>query len=296
MTASQQWAAPALPAGPRRALIVATTEYRDAALSRLRSPAHDAATLRAVLTDAGGFEVEALTDASAGDLRGAIADFTAACGRDHLALVYLSCHGLLDAHRRVWFAAAYTVKTKMVATGVEASWLMDRMTDCRARQQVVVLDCCFSGAFAQGAKGDDEAALESQLKARDDNPGSNEFLVQNFTARGAVVYPAMTTNQAVQFLGEMGFDALIFDISRNGREVGFDDLTRLWAAGYAGPAIFFSSRITADLRDRAKNCGADGIVSSTDELSDWLLRVRSNAGPREPQSGFFARMRDAFNG
>lgn len=52
----------------------------------------------------------------------------------------------------------------MAATGVEATWLMDRMTDCRARQQVVVLDCCFSGAFAQGAKGEDDAALEYQLK------------------------------------------------------------------------------------------------------------------------------------
>ncbi|MEV4621476.1 caspase family protein [Asanoa sp. NPDC049573] len=536
--------APPLPAGPRRALIVAATAYRDEALRQLRSPAHDAAELGAVLADAGGFEVQALTDASAGDVRGAIADFTAACGRDDLALVYLSCHGLLDNRRRLWFAAADTVKAKMVATGVEATWLMDRMADCRARQQVVVLDCCFSGAFAQGAKGDDDAALESQLKARgtvvltasgateysfegdpltdapqgsvftaafvdglrtgaadtdndgfisvdeayayahdrvvatatgqtpqrwsfaaegriilarnpagmrvtpariptdlrtlldhprpgiraaaldtlaewlagdepaqilaaraelrriatedlpsigdkarallgerppteaaeqtaheiveearreakrihadaerlaadaqeraevaavlldqaqaeaaalveearrkadeiraaapggrqdlagirllwvDDNPGSNEHLARNFTARGAVVYPAMTTNQAVQFLGQMGFDALISDISRDGREVGFDDLTRLRAAGYAGPAVFFTARTTPELRNRAKKSDAEGIVSSADELSDWLRKVRATAAPREPQSGFFARMREAFN-
>jgi len=115
MTAARTWAAPPLPAGPRRALIVATADYTDEALRRLRSPAHDAAALRGVLADpeAGGFEVTELTDATAGDVRGAIVDFTASCERDDLALVYLSCHGLLDARRRLWFAAADTVKAKL---------------------------------------------------------------------------------------------------------------------------------------------------------------------------------------
>jgi hypothetical protein len=166
MTASESWAAPPLPPGPRKALIIATADYHDEALRQLRSPTHDAVALHEVLAATGGFEVQSLADPGAGDVRGAIVDFVASCGRDDLALIYLSCHGLLDPRRRLWFAAADTMKAKLAATGVEATWLMDRMAECRARQQVVVLDCCFSGAFAQGAKGDDEAALESQLKPR----------------------------------------------------------------------------------------------------------------------------------
>ncbi|MEV0720706.1 hypothetical protein [Asanoa sp. NPDC050611] len=42
----------------------------------------------------------------------AIGDFAAQCGRDDLALVYLSCHAVLDTRRRLWFAAADTVKSR----------------------------------------------------------------------------------------------------------------------------------------------------------------------------------------
>ena len=37
------------------------------------------------------------------------------------------------------------------------------MEDCRARQQVLILDCCFSGAFAHGSKGDADLDLERRL-------------------------------------------------------------------------------------------------------------------------------------
>ena len=39
-------------------------------------------------------------------------------------------------------------------------WVNDRMEECRARQQVLILDCCFSGAFARGAKGADALGLD----------------------------------------------------------------------------------------------------------------------------------------
>jgi hypothetical protein len=42
--------------------------------------------------------------------------------------------------------------------------LNERLEDCRARSQLLVLDCCHSGAFARGAKGDAELALKHRFE------------------------------------------------------------------------------------------------------------------------------------
>jgi hypothetical protein len=38
-------------------------------------------------------------------------------------------------------------------TSLPAAWLIEQLEDGRARQRVVILDCCFSGAFAKGSRG-----------------------------------------------------------------------------------------------------------------------------------------------
>jgi uncharacterized caspase-like protein len=154
--------APELPSGPRLALVVATTRYGDPALRQLRAPARDAADLAEVLDDPdiGGFAVTSVIDRSAQQIRLAVEDFLTDRDTDDLLVVYLSCHGLIDARRRLYFAGTDTVKSRLAATGVEAQWLLEQMEDCRARRQVVILDCCFSGAFAHGSKGESDLGLE----------------------------------------------------------------------------------------------------------------------------------------
>src|SRR5262249_14696749 len=97
------------------------------------------------------------------EIRRAIGTFLAGCGVDDLVVLYLSCHGVLDARGRLYFAATDTVKTQLSATGVESVWLLDRLEECRARRQVLILDCCFSGAFAQTKGGSAEVDLERRL-------------------------------------------------------------------------------------------------------------------------------------
>jgi uncharacterized caspase-like protein len=46
------------------------------------------------------------------------------------------------------------------ATALEARWLTDRLNECRAGRQIVILDSCFSGAFI-GAKGTGVTSLEN---------------------------------------------------------------------------------------------------------------------------------------
>jgi hypothetical protein len=152
--------------GDRRfALLLAVSQYADPTLSRLRSPAADAVALRDLLADPeiGGFVVTSVFDEKAQAMRLAVEEFLTDRRPDDVVLVYLSCHGLVDLRRRLYFAARDTLKNRLAASGVEAHWLLDQLEDCRARRQVVVLDCCFSGAFAQGAKGDTDLALGERL-------------------------------------------------------------------------------------------------------------------------------------
>jgi WD domain, G-beta repeat/Caspase domain len=147
--------APDLPSGLRSALIIATATYEDAGLGRLRAPGRDAAGLAGVLGDQeiGGFAVTQVIDQGKGQIELSIARFLSGRDTRELVVVYLSCHGVLDGRGRLYFAATDTKTELLSATGVESSWLVERLEECRARQQVIILDCCFSGAFARGRKG-----------------------------------------------------------------------------------------------------------------------------------------------
>lgn len=149
----------------RFALLLAVSQYADPMLSRLRSPAVDAVALRDLLADpeVGGFAVTSVFDEKAQAIRLAVEEFLTDRRTDDLVFVYLSCHGLVDVRRRLYFAARDTLKSRLASSGVEAHWLLEQLEDCRARRQVVVLDCCFSGAFARGAKGDTDVALGERL-------------------------------------------------------------------------------------------------------------------------------------
>src|SRR5215469_11421109 len=98
--------APDLPTGPREALIVATSRYDDLALRQLRAPVRDAADFIGVLGDphVGGFSITKVIDQTEAVIRRAIASFLSKRSVDDTVLVYLSCHGVLDARQRLFFA------------------------------------------------------------------------------------------------------------------------------------------------------------------------------------------------
>jgi hypothetical protein len=154
--------------GRRLALVVATGTYGDPTLAKLRAPGQDASDLASVLEDAavGGFEVETVLDAPAESLRRRVAQFCTQIGPHDLALVYLSCHGVLDDRGRLYYATADTDRTLLSATAVPSAWLNEQLEDCRSRRQILVLDCCHSGAFAKGAKGEGELALRDRFEGR----------------------------------------------------------------------------------------------------------------------------------
>ena len=147
-------------------MLIATSDYSDPALRQLRAPGRDASDLAEVLStpQIGGFAVQTLINARCGELLEAIEDFCADRRLDDQLLIYLSCHGVLDDRGRLYYAATDTRRQRTAATAVAAAWLNERLEDCRARSQIVILDCCHSGAFASGAKGESDLALEQRFK------------------------------------------------------------------------------------------------------------------------------------
>jgi hypothetical protein len=154
---------PDLP-GPRFALVVATATYDDPGLANLRAPAQDARDMIDILSDPGlgGFTVTALLDEPEHQIRHKIHDFLDQRDPNDLALVYLSCHGVLSSRDQLHFATINTAKNRLGSTAIAANWLHERLEECRARQQVLILDCCFSGAFAD-AKAAADLGLERRL-------------------------------------------------------------------------------------------------------------------------------------
>ncbi len=82
--------------GTRSALIVASQDYTDPGLRRLRAPASDAQALAAVLQDPaiGGFEVRTLLNEPAHVVSLAVEEFFADRRPGDLLLLHISGHGV----------------------------------------------------------------------------------------------------------------------------------------------------------------------------------------------------------
>ncbi len=180
-------ALPELEASPRKreagmkcALIVGISRYSDPILSQLRTPDADVRALADALHDReiGGFdEVTPLVDGGERDVSIAISDFFEARKPGDLALLYFSGHGVLDNHGELYLAAADTDARRLSATGVPASSVIRCMDDSRARQQILILDCCHSGAFSQGgAKGAEQKAI-TESSFRSEKGGSGRVVL-----------------------------------------------------------------------------------------------------------------------
>lgn len=152
--------------GRREALIVATGQYQDKGLRKLRSPAQDATALSRVLSDRriGDFHVEQVIDETEASIRRALHRFFSDRRRDDLLLVHLSCHGIKDDEGRLYFAGTDTTRQALEVTAVSAAFLNDQMERCRARSIMLLLDCCYAGAFATGSKGDEGVHLKEKFE------------------------------------------------------------------------------------------------------------------------------------
>ncbi|MEV6908126.1 DnaJ C-terminal domain-containing protein [Amycolatopsis sp. NPDC051071] len=140
--------------GVRDALLIATGAYGSARLAELRSPVADVAELDGVLSDPtiGWFQTTQVVDAPAHQATRAIEKFFRNRSTDDLLVLHISCHGVKDDDGQLYFACADTDPDLLASTSIPAGFLHAQMGRCRAKSIVLLLDCCFSGAFVPGMK------------------------------------------------------------------------------------------------------------------------------------------------
>lgn len=139
-------------AGKRRALIVANGEYDNAGLQRLTSPAADADALAEVLGNRtiSDFDVRVVRNETAHVVQAEVEDLFAEGKPDDVLLLHFSCHGLKNDTGELFFAARNTRPDRLGSTAVPAEFVQRCMRLSRSRSIVLLLDCCYGGAFGEG--------------------------------------------------------------------------------------------------------------------------------------------------
>jgi YVTN family beta-propeller protein len=167
----------------RAALLIATYDYQDTGLRRLTAPAHDAEALAEVLRSPGiaGFEVTTLINEPHYRVGEAIASLYRDRRRDDLTLLYFTGHGLKDENGRLYLATANTRRDSLLFSSLPAEQVDQAMSASNSRRNVLVLDCCYSGAFPAGALAKSDRAVHT---------------LERFQGRGRVV---LTASDATQY-------------------------------------------------------------------------------------------------
>src|SRR5512143_4372856 len=137
------------------AWIIGNSQYQDPRLAQLVTPQEDVNDLAAILRapDIGSFdEVKTLVNESDANIRLRIEDFFADKKPDDLLVIYFSGHGVRDERGLLYLAVNNTIANRLRATAIPAEFITNEMDRSRSKRQVLILDCCHSGAFAQGSK------------------------------------------------------------------------------------------------------------------------------------------------
>jgi hypothetical protein len=196
----------------------------------------------------GGFEVEVVANEAHWVVTRRIADFLNDRRPEDLVLLYLSGHGIKDDEGHLYFAASNTELDSLEATAVAAGFVNRQMSRTRSRRVVLLLDCCYSGAFAQGMGG----------AAKDDKA---VHLRDEFGGRGRVV---LTASKATEY-------------SFEGGQVTEDA---------AQPSVF-TAAIVRGLETGEADRNGDGLIS-LDELYDYVFdQVRGGGASQTPAKWAF---------
>ncbi len=141
------------------ALLIGVSQYESSLFNSLPGVVRDIEAMQRVLKhpEMGGFDnVEQLIDGDASVINQKIEQlFIENRQRNDLTLLYLSGHGFLDKNGYLYFVSRNTHVTSQnqiyTSNAVAARFIQEQcMNLSQSKRQVLILDCCFSGAFVEG--------------------------------------------------------------------------------------------------------------------------------------------------
>lgn len=137
----------------KKALLIGVSQY-EAGLPPLAAAPKDVAAMLRVLQspELGAFdEVETLIDPDLTTMQMGIHLLFKNCPKGDLRLLYFSGHGIANDEGKLYLATRITSKDNFEADAVPASFIQERMREHgHQTNHVLILDCCYSGAFAEG--------------------------------------------------------------------------------------------------------------------------------------------------
>jgi|GEM_PF-952074 len=137
----------------KHALIISAGAYQDAEkLKPLKKTTADANGLAEVLRRA-DFSVVTLIDKNFREVNTTVLKFYRKREADDLLLLYFCGHGVRNVDGHLYLALVDSEFEALEASALDCKALRTYMNNSRSKQQLLILDCCYSGAFDDARNG-----------------------------------------------------------------------------------------------------------------------------------------------
>ncbi|MBD2337632.1 GUN4 domain-containing protein [Calothrix sp. FACHB-156] len=173
------------------ALLIGASEYESQKINNLSGVVKDIEAMQRVLQNSGigGFdEVKFLPNPDSDTMRSEIEQlFMEKCQKDDVVLLYFSGHGYRHEDGSLFFVSRNTQVNPQgkprIGTAVDAKFIhQNYMSRSKSKRQVLILDCCFSGAFAEGMSAKDIANLSIKNEIVEQLGGEGRAVLTSSTA------------------------------------------------------------------------------------------------------------------
>lgn len=236
----------------RYALLIGNSEYQDTKLHQLLLPEADVSDLARILSDKsmGAFdEVQTLVNVYSYEARLKIAKFFKQRVNTDFLVLFFAGHGVKDRDGCLYMTFRDTDLDNLEGSALPDSFVASQMDRSRAESQLLLLDCCYSGAFGRDAR----AGLGTPVGIRE----TYSAVLDSVQGVGRII---LTATDAIQFAWE-------------GNQV--------WGIGTTNS--LFTHALVQGIREGEADADGDGVIT-VDELYQYVHRtVRALDPDQEPQ-------------